>query len=99
MNLETEGRGFKGFLFTENETNATRLWGVPNGSPYVKDAFHDYVIEGRTEVVNPEGVGTKAAAHHFAEIPAGKSVTVKLRLFSDAERPREVFGASFDATF
>ena len=31
-------------LFTENETNAQRLWGQPNASPYVKDGFHDYVI-------------------------------------------------------
>src|SRR5512134_802978 len=40
-------------LFTENETNAQRLWGQPNGSPYVKDAFHSYVISGRSEAVNP----------------------------------------------
>ena len=31
-------------LFTENESNASRLWGQPNPSPYVKDAFHEYVI-------------------------------------------------------
>jgi hypothetical protein len=27
-------------LFTENESNAQKLWGQPNPSPYVKDAFH-----------------------------------------------------------
>ena len=27
-------------LFTENESNAERLWGQPNPSPCVKDAFH-----------------------------------------------------------
>ena len=34
-------------LFTENETNAQRLWGQPNPTPYVKDAFHRYVIGRR----------------------------------------------------
>src|SRR5262249_54704988 len=51
------------FLFTENETNATKLFGDVNGSPYVKDAFHDYVVSGRAEAINPKGQGTKAAAH------------------------------------
>src|SRR6478736_1511226 len=49
-------------LFTENETNAQRLWGQPNPSPYVKDAFHQYIIAGRHEAVNPATTGTKAAA-------------------------------------
>ena len=31
-------------LFTENDTNFTRLWGVPNKSPFVKDAFHDHIV-------------------------------------------------------
>ena len=35
-------------LFTENETNAQRLWGEPNPSAYVKDAFHTYVISEAT---------------------------------------------------
>ena len=51
-------------LFTENETNTERLWGQPNASPYVKDAFHDYVVGGRTDAVNPARMGTKAAALH-----------------------------------
>ena len=50
-------------LFTENESNATRLWGQANPSPYVKDAFHEYVIAGKKEAVNPAKMGTKAAAH------------------------------------
>ena len=53
-------------LFTENETNAERLFGVPNASPYVKDAFHEYVVGGRRDRVNPERRGTKAAAHYRA---------------------------------
>jgi hypothetical protein len=67
-------------LFTENETNATHLWGQPNASPFVKDAFHAYVISGQVEAVNPAHVGTKAAAHYRLEVPAGGSNTVRLRL-------------------
>ena len=40
-------------LCTENESNASRLWGQSNASPYVKDAFHEYIIAGRGEAVNP----------------------------------------------
>src|SRR5438876_8259788 len=40
-------------LFTENETNSARLHGYPNAQPFVKDAFHEYVLRGRTEAVNP----------------------------------------------
>ena len=67
-------------LFTENESNASRLWGQPNPSPYVKDAFHRYVIAGDKEAVNPARTGTKAAAHYLLEVPAGGSEIVRLRL-------------------
>ena len=71
-------------LFTENESNASRLWGQPNASPYVKDAFHAYVISGHRDAVNPAHVGTKAAAHYILEVPGGGSSTVRLRLRRDA---------------
>ena len=67
-------------LFTENESNAQRLWGQPNASPYVKDAFHAYVISGQGGAVNPAKVGTKAAAHYVLDVPGGGSTTVRLRL-------------------
>ncbi len=67
-------------LFTENETNVTRLWGQPNASPYVKDAFHQAVINGRRDAVNPARTGTKAAAHYVLDVPAGGSETVRVRL-------------------
>ncbi len=86
-------------LFTDNETNAERLWGVPNASPYVKDAFHEYVVQGRDEAVNPAGVGTKAAALYALEVAAHGSETVRLRLFSSHEAPAEPFGKEFDETF
>jgi len=83
-------------LFTENETNAQRLWGQPNPSPYVKDAFHQYIIAGRHEAVNPAKTGTKAAAHYALDVPGGGSKTVRLRLASG--EIKNVFG-SFDKTF
>lgn len=67
-------------LFTENESNAQRLWEQPNASPYVKDAFHAYIISGQREAVNPARVGTKAAAHYILDVPGGGSQTVRLRL-------------------
>jgi hypothetical protein len=71
-------------LFTENESNAGRLWGQPNPSPYVKDAFHDYVIGGNKEAVNPDKTGTKAAAHYALQVPAGGCEVVRLRLSAKA---------------
>jgi hypothetical protein len=67
-------------LFTENESNAGRLWGQPSVSSYVKDAFHEYVISDSNEAVNPAKVGTKAAAHYILDVPGGGSQTVRLRL-------------------
>jgi hypothetical protein len=83
-------------LFTENETNAGRLWGHPNASPYVKDAFHEYVISGRREAVNPARTGTKAAAHYVLDVPAGGSKVVRLRLSS---KPAAEAFSKFDNIF
>ena len=84
-------------LFTENESNATRLWGQPNPSPYVKDAIHEYVIIGRREAVNPARAGTKSAAHYILEVPAGGSKTVRLRLgVQGVANPFDGFEVAFD---
>jgi Glycosyl hydrolase family 63 C-terminal domain len=82
--------GAKELLFTENESNASRLWGQPNATPYVKDAFHEYVISGRREAVNPGKTGTKAAAHYALDVPAGGSRTVRVRLAN--AKVRDAFG-------
>jgi hypothetical protein len=83
-------------LFTENETNANRLWGQPNASPWVKDAFHQYVVAGNTEAVNPAKTGTKAAAHYILTVPAGGSTVVRLRL--SATPLATPFGKGFEAS-
>jgi hypothetical protein len=86
-------------LFTENETNAQRLYGVPNASPYVKDAFHERVVAGRVDAVSPDRAGTKAAVWHRLEIPAGGEATLKLRLRAEKEAARRPFGPDFDEAF
>jgi hypothetical protein len=68
------------FLFTENETNYERLFGIASRSPYVKDAFHSHLVSGNRQAVNPERSGTKAAAHYYREIGAGETASFRLRL-------------------
>jgi hypothetical protein len=85
-------------LFTENETNLERLYGVPNASPYVKDAFHRYLIDGDETAIHESG-GTKTAVHYRLEIPAGECVVVRLRLTADREAPSHPFNAEFDEIF
>ena len=88
--------GAKELLFTENESNNEKLWGNPNASPYVKDAFHRYVISGETDAVNPAKKGTKAAAHYVLDVPAGGSKVVRLRL-STKPMSFDDFDKVFDA--
>ncbi|MFZ0928936.1 MAG: glucosidase [Syntrophobacteraceae bacterium] len=87
------------FLFTENETNLKRLYGVGNPGPYVKDAFHDFVVNGRAEAVNQAKTGTKAAAYYILEVPAYSEQVINLRLFEESRSPKKIFGDKFDRTF
>jgi|KBSSwiStaDraftv2_1062776.scaffolds.fasta_scaffold04892_2 hypothetical protein len=83
-------------LFTENESNASRLWGQPNPSPYVKDAFHNYIIASNREAINPSKTGTKAAAYYHLEVPPGGSQVVRLRL---STKPPDNAFSEFDQIF
>ncbi len=67
-------------LFTENETNTARLFGLPNQSRYVKDGINDFVVHGNREAINPANTGTKCAADHRLTIAPGESETVRVRL-------------------
>jgi hypothetical protein len=67
-------------LFTENETNNARIFSGRNRSPYVKDAFHEYIIHGNKAAVNPQQIGTKIAAYYPVKLGPGQGVTLKLRL-------------------
>ncbi|MGE5893368.1 MAG: MGH1-like glycoside hydrolase domain-containing protein, partial [bacterium] len=73
-------------LFTENETNAERLWGLPNSSPFVKDSFHRRVIHDEESAVNPEMAGTKCAAWYRLDVAGGSSATIDLMLTSEKEK-------------
>jgi hypothetical protein len=85
-------------LFTENDTNLQRLFGVANPGPYVKDGINDFVVEGRKDAVNAGLVGTKAAAHYAATIGAGQSASVRLRLVN-TPLAHEPFGREFETCF
>jgi Glycosyl hydrolase family 63 C-terminal domain len=88
-------------LFTENESNLKRLFGAENASPYVKDAFHDHVIAGRADAVNPRRRGTKCAAHHVVKLAPGEERVIRLRLHAAGAEPAKgaVFGKAFEAVF
>jgi len=99
MELAPGPHGAPELLFTENETNTERLYGAPNKSAFVKDAFHERVVHGREDAVNPARAGSKAAAWYRLELAAGASATLRMRLFAESERPRAALGAEFAATF
>ena len=87
-------------LFTENETNTARLWGQPNASPYVKDAFHNYLVSNKEDAVNPAKMGTKAAALYRLNILAGGSQIVRLRLSAQpSDEPFRNFDQIFASRF
>jgi hypothetical protein len=85
-------------LFTENETNAVRLYGYANGQSCVKDGFHEFVVQGRAEAVNPANTGTKFAAYYRLDIPAGESRIVRLRLAARDQATVQPF-SDFDHVF
>jgi hypothetical protein len=85
-------------LFTENESNTERLYGVPNATPYVKDGIHEFIVHGRSGAVNPEHTGSKAAVHYVREIGPHATAVLRLRLTDRADLPQP-FGAEADHTF
>jgi hypothetical protein len=88
-------------LFTENESNAQALWGLANASPYVKDSFHQRIVKGREEAVNPEQTGTKACAWYTLKLEPGQTSILRLRLMRLTEPSCLVryAGADFDGLF
>ena len=84
-------------LFTENETNYRRLFGVDNGNSYVKDSINDYVVHGREDAVNPQHAGTKVATHYRLTVGAGETVVVRMRLADSDFHGKSAFGG-FDWT-
>jgi hypothetical protein len=85
------------YLFTENETNTRALYNTQDAG-FFKDGINDYVVHGNRNAVNPEGTGSKAAAHYKLVIPAGESVTIRCRLRHASDGVADVF-TDFDAVF
>ncbi len=86
-------------LFTENETNFTRLYGTSNPTPYVKDSINDYIVHGKQDAVNPARAGTKVAARYHLTLAAGETQTIQLRLSEQAPADWLPFDESFAETF
>jgi hypothetical protein len=85
-------------LFTNNETNTGRLWGVVPAPPAVKDAFHEYVVRGNSAALAADRAGTKAAVRYLRSIPGAGAATIRLRLAAvspSAASPRDAL-ADFD---
>ena len=62
-------------LYTENETNAQKLWNYgPAG--YFKDAFHEYIVGGHRDRVNPKRTGTKAGVWYQSTIPGRRQTGI-----------------------
>jgi hypothetical protein len=88
-------------LFTENETNAERIFGRPNRTPFVKDGINNFIVGGRQHAINPDRRGTKASAHYSLTVEGGKSRILRLRLSDaapDAKGPHaNPFGRGFES--
>jgi hypothetical protein len=96
--------GASALLFTENETNAERLVGTPNPSPYVKDGIGNFIVHSKEDAINPEKKGTKVSAHYPLTLGAGESSTIRLRLSDQPMRDSkkalgELFGKAFESVF
>ena len=104
MSASFTRKGASALLFTENETNTQRLFGVPNSSPYVKDGINNFIVHDQKEAVNPDQKGTKVSAHYPLTLGAGESSTVRLRLSDQPVKDTEkafgdLFGKEFESVF
>ncbi|HEX8790542.1 MAG TPA: glucosidase, partial [Polyangiaceae bacterium] len=88
--------GAQELLFTDNESDAQRLWKAPARSPYTKDAFHEAVVRRRRDAVNPAARGTKVGARYSLSLEPGQKATVRLRY---TDRPRMHPFADHDVVF
>jgi hypothetical protein len=86
-------------LFTNNETNAYKLWSQPNTTPYVKDGINDHVVNQRPGAVNPERNGTKSAARFHLELAPGATQSIRLRLTDQAMHQGVNPFADFESVF
>ncbi len=67
-------------LFTENETNSERIFGLENSSPFVKDSINDAVVSANFDLVESKKEGTKCAPLYQLKLAGGEHTTIRLRL-------------------
>ncbi len=87
-------------LMTDNESNTKRLYGQPNGSPFVKDAFHEAIAEHNDylcDLLQENETGTKFAPVYKKELAPGETWTIALRLCKTIQT--QPFDAVFDQVF
>ena len=90
------------WLFTENVTNSEKVHGTPNEGKYVKDAFHDRLIQDKQDAVSPHGIGTKTAAWFELKMEPHSSKVIRMRLTNHEEKkwkPETAFGPEFEQVF
>ena len=85
-------------LFTDNETNKQKIMGIPNETPFVKDAFHTAIINGKdTQALRDRKMGTKFSPVYNYTIAGGATKTIYCRLSS---KPHDnPFAGGFDTVF
>ena len=88
--------GSSSLLFTENETNAAKLYNGTNESPYTKDAFNRYIVNNEQSAVNPRDRGTKASPHYVLMLPPKGEETIYLRLSSKVTTDEQKFASHDD---
>jgi hypothetical protein len=70
------------FIFCENATNGSRLYGLNDHGPF-KDGFNSFLVDGDAQAIRADA-GTKCAAHLRLDLEAGAEAAVRLR-FRPAE--------------
>ena len=95
--LQADGK--PSLLFSENDSNDSRLYDRPQKEGYFKDAFHDYIVDGYHAAVNSTKTGTRAAIYYTIKIPAGESREIRLRLSKDFASDKGWSFRSFNKAF
>ncbi|MCB0321149.1 MAG: hypothetical protein KDD60_09500, partial [Bdellovibrionales bacterium] len=85
-------------LWTNNQTNFELLFGQKNPTPFSKDAFHRYLVDGDSEAVSKERSGTKMGFSVALQFAPFETQTLRMRLVHESEFPSDPFSESFERT-